>query len=383
MDDGRDTIVIIENNAHKHHGHYSKNFAELADGFVELGCAVEILTSFGWVGDEGQHGFRIHRYSILGRLGSILVSALDQISAVVDKSPLRKLGPHLFRIRLVAITAIPIFEMRWLCRREGLEPLGIIVLSIRFSIRTLERLAREENWIVYPLTNGAKSSSTRLSPGKRITIAGAAASGPNFYPDYPHVELNFSVGRTVDADGATLRSQLGIAPATRVLLMVGAGHWWQSARPVIEAVRERPNLQLVIVGDLAKELSEERPEAWALPPIAIPRYIPIAELDEYYAAADLIAISVREHFPHDSGVLLDAASHGIPAIVSRPSTPAMTVEKFGAGETFDAGSPESFLAALDRLDFERAADGITALAGHFSARNVAATYLDTLRDGSS
>lgn len=381
--ESRDTILIVENNAHLHHGHYSKNFAELADGFVELGCEVEILTAFGWVGDEEHHGFRVHRYTLLGRLVSHLVFFLDWLNGIIDETRLRRLEPHLYRLRLVTITTISIFEVRWLCRRRHLDPLGILVLSIRFSIRTLERLARDENWIVYPLSSSAKWNAPRSSPDKRIMIAGASDAGPDFFPNFPYVKLNFSVGREVGGDGPALRAQLGIAPTARVLLMVGAGHWWQSARPVIDAARERSDLQLVIVGDLAKELEGERLDAWATPPIAIPRYVPIAELDGYYAAADLIAISVRERFPHDSGVLLDAASHGVPVIVSRPSTPATTVERFGAGETFDAGSSASFLSALDRHDLERAADGIAALANHFSARNVAAAYLDAIRGAAS
>lgn len=375
----RDTIIIIENNAHERSGHYSKNFAELADGFVEIGCNVEILTSFGWVGDESEHGFRIHRYTAVGRAISILIIAVEAIREVVEKGPLRKLGPHLYRLTLVASTALSLVELRRLCRQEQLDPIGIIVLSIRFSIRTLERLARDETWVVYRLGGTKDPTTPQSSPEKRIMIAGASAPRPDHYPGFLHVELNFSVGRRVDADGTALRRVLGIASTARVVLMVGAGHHWQLARPVIEAVRDRPDLQLVIVGGLAGELAGERVGDWPTPPIAVPGHLPIDELDRYYDAADLVAISVLEDFPHDSGVLLDAASHGVPVIVSRPSTPANTVERFGAGETFDAGSPASFLAALDRLDVTHSTDGIMHLADHYAARNVALAYLDAIR----
>ena len=279
---------------------------------------------------------------------------------------------------MMAITWISVIEARRLIRRENLEPLGIITLSIHFSLRTLEPLIKDETWIVYALSSATAVRPTKPLTKGRILLARAARLEPERPGDFPVVELNFSVGRPVNTEGSSLRSELKIPPAKRMLLMVGAGHIWQTPHIAFEALRDRDDVQLVIVGAIANELEADAATAWATPPIVVNGHLPIEELDRYYAAADVVVIAVREGFPHDSGVLFDAASHGVPVIVAGASTPATTVAKFEAGECFEAGSASSLLAALDRLDPSRAAIGSRSLADHYSARNVAAAYLSVL-----
>jgi hypothetical protein len=247
-------IVILEDRAHWRLGHFSKNFAELADGFVELGCRTEVLTSLGWAGDMKGHGFGLHRYSGVGRLTTRLLPALKGLTTAINHSPLRRMGPFLFRVQLMLTTWTSVRETRRLLRREHLVPTGIIVLSIAFSLRTLEHLARDERWIVYPLSTYVPSRREVARSTKNITVARASTQPTPLADIYPILTVNFSVGRQVRHRAGLLRDRLGIDPSTTMLLMVGAGHIWQDPATVIDAVRTRDDLQLVVVGGMADEL---------------------------------------------------------------------------------------------------------------------------------
>ena len=69
-------IVIVEPSAHRHFGHYAKTFAEFADGFVDIGCRVSVLTSRGWIDDYPGRRFDLHRFGIVGTVTSGLAGGI-------------------------------------------------------------------------------------------------------------------------------------------------------------------------------------------------------------------------------------------------------------------------------------------------------------------
>src|SRR5260221_9813922 len=66
---GARTVLIVEDHAHWPEGHFPVRFAQLAEGYVEAGYRVEVLTSQGWSGapEHRDPSFRIHRFGWTAR----------------------------------------------------------------------------------------------------------------------------------------------------------------------------------------------------------------------------------------------------------------------------------------------------------------------------
>ena len=65
----RGACLVVEDRAHRPLGHFPTRFAELAEGFAENGCIVEVLTSQGWLHDgERPVPFVVSRYGRFNRL---------------------------------------------------------------------------------------------------------------------------------------------------------------------------------------------------------------------------------------------------------------------------------------------------------------------------
>ena len=327
----RKVVVLVEDHAHVLRGHFPKTFAEIAEGLLEIGCRVEVLTSMGWALDNPDRRFGLHRY---GPLASVLFRSSGYVGALTKRLDRhgrwgRRLGATTYRIGLSLRTLAAVVACRSLDRRFHLEPVGVVLNSKVGSVPVLERCARRYPWIVrkdvqsMPPSDG---SPPRLHP--RVALA---ITDPGWGPTWsglPVVEIGHAVAPGL---GLPLRQRL-----------------------------DRSD------GD------------WRRPPITYPGYRSLEEMDDLFAAADLVVVSMGAGFPSDSAVVLDAVSHGTPVVVSAPSLPARWVEAFGAGELFDAGSAASLGAALDRIDLEACRRGALELREHRSAEAIAKRYLETL-----
>jgi glycosyltransferase involved in cell wall biosynthesis len=77
-------------------------------------------------------------------------------------------------------------------------------------------------------------------------------------------------------------------------------------------------------------------------------FIPEPEMPFYFAAADCV-ICAYQRFNASSGILLQAASHGKPAIVSREGVMQDAIEEFHFGEAVDLAQPKTLVDAVERL----------------------------------
>src|SRR5437879_1975651 len=63
------TVLIVEEYAHWLEGHFPVRFVQLAEGYVELGYRVEVLTTWGWsrAGETETVPFVVHRFGAIAR----------------------------------------------------------------------------------------------------------------------------------------------------------------------------------------------------------------------------------------------------------------------------------------------------------------------------
>jgi glycosyltransferase involved in cell wall biosynthesis len=367
------SILVVEDRAHVPAGHFPKRFAELAEGLVAAGAQVEALTSHGWVDDHSTRRFAVVSFpplaSSLATVGIRLLGISQRLSAHL---PLwRPAGRALNQSASAVATIATVLAVR--SRRRSAHVDGVIVTSWGISPRVLDLLGGDVPWLLLWFTPHDLPARPR---GRRRASVGLTMPWRPVASDddaYPTFELPITTSR--DPGTAPFRRPSG---GPRRLLVVGSGHPQQHPEVVLDAVRTDPGIQLVIAGRIADTIDVGDIGEWAHPPERHPGHLPMAGLDALFAGCDLVVLSFDPTFDRDSGVLLDAASHARPVIVSSPSAPARLVEAFGAGELFDAGSSTSLLAALARLDLDAASRGAAALAVDRDAGHVARRYLDAL-----
>ena len=373
----RKTVVLVEDQAHVLHGHFPKLFAEVAEGFVDAGCEVHVLTSLGWPLDRGEHRFALHRYgtmmALLLRLSPWAVSLTrrtDRRGGLVGH-----LGRTIYRLNEMLVTVALLVSTRRLIRREGLDPVGIVVLAVMVSPRIIDRWPGPHRWLVKRYLwgmpregSGADHRSGQVGLFCPAEEVGTEVAG------YPMFRINLGVARRSSSASPGQREALGLPAQSRLALLIGSGHSRQDPTSAFDALRDRSDVTTVIIGSLANRLDDA--ERWVNPPHLVGRFMDPTEIDQYIEAADVVIVSLQPGFPHCSSVVLDAASGGTPVIVSQPSLPARWVEEFGAGEVFDSGSADSLAAAFDRLDLPAARTGMLALRDAMVGEAMARRYLE-------
>jgi glycosyltransferase involved in cell wall biosynthesis len=186
-----------------------------------------------------------------------------------------------------------------------------------------------------------------------------------------------------NVDPTTFRAELGLGPDVPLLVYVGRVDLWHKGLDMlVRGVAEAPEWSAAIVGPdfrasreplerLAKALGAERRIQFTGPRRG-------RRLDEALAAADLFAHTSRwEGLPLS---LLEALSHGVPALVSPAVESAIGVSAAGAGWVADPGRAGQvgellrMVAHLDRTSWARHADAARKLAARYNWEDVAARY---------
>jgi glycosyltransferase involved in cell wall biosynthesis len=186
-----------------------------------------------------------------------------------------------------------------------------------------------------------------------------------------------------DVDPTTFRAELGFGLEVPLLVYVGRVDLWHKGLDIlVRGIAEAPEWSAAIVGpDFrgSREPLERLAEALGARGRVLftgPRRG--RRLDEALAAADLFAHTSRwEGLPMS---LLEALSHGVPALVSPAVERAIGVSAAGAGWVADpeqvgqVGEVLRVVAHLDRTAWARHADAARNLAARYDWVEVAALY---------
>lgn len=184
------------------------------------------------------------------------------------------------------------------------------------------------------------------------------------------------------ANAAALRSTLGLAPSSRVVLFAGKLVPAKQPRELLEAflALQRPDAALVFVGD-GSEKSWLQERARAASSAAV-HFLPFAnqtEMPARFLLADIFALPSRGHF-ETWGLAVNEAMHmGVPALVTdRVGCQRDLVTDGETGWVTDAGNVAALQATLARaLDDVTTGESRERLRTSVTARISGYTYAQT------
>jgi glycosyltransferase involved in cell wall biosynthesis len=373
-------VLVVEDRAHWPYGHFPDRFAELAEGFVGLGCSVEVLTSHGWLADRSAPvPFVVRRMGWLRRVQWNLGNALR------DTHRLR-------RVARVLRTNAQVRAARARCRRAGLPRPDVIVVSWDHDPRIGSIAAGSGRWLFYQFEDPRGTLPTVTKRAARAEARRRRADGVARIAT-PSGEATEAWRAALAAlDPVTLRiagtrprarvpdarARLGLRDRHNVALLFGSNHDGKDVDVVARVFAELADWQLMVVGDGARDFRQRSgpaPDA-----IVIGGYVDEAMRAVAYSAADLVVASFRRGFRRDSGVVMDAVSWGVPVVCSDGSPPADAVREYRLGLVFEPGDPDALERAVRRVsrtidpgDLDRARDEL-------SNSSVAARMLEALSE---
>ncbi len=386
------SIVIVEDRAQMPLGHFPNLFADLADGFVELGLDVDVLTRRGWA-FEGSRA-RSWALHLAGPFADRLLGLARRAMATSGYFAGRSDRPPGLTTRAGAAlrTIVLIVSARRLARSRPGEPAPIVVVAMDFLPALLSILGGGDRWLIWQYSPDIWFSRTAHvveqirrafgRPARHVWLAvhddAWADTVAERLPDVEVVSIPLVASRRPVLDRIAARHALGLDADTRVALLFAAGHPGQSPEVVVEAFRDRPDWQLVIGGEVCRRLDAATLADWRTPPLMFGGFVEESLRERLFASADVAVLSFVPSYRLSSGTVMDAASYALPILVSTGSLAADLVERTGAGELFEAESARSLLDALDRLDPQLAAQGSERLGAMSSAEAVCRANLATL-----
>jgi hypothetical protein len=386
------SIVIVEDRAEMPLGHFPNEFAILADGFIELGLDVDVLTRRGWA-LEGSRA-RSWNLHLAGPLADRLLGVARRAMAKSVYFAGRSERPLGIRARFGAVlrTIVLIFSARRLARSGSGEPAPIVVVAMDFIPALLLIFGGRDRWLIWQFTpdvwlsrfarivEGTRRAFRR--PARHVVLAAHNDAWldavAELLPGFEVVSIPLLASRTLESDRDSSRAALGLDADAKVAVLFAAGHPGQAPQPVVDAFRQRPDWQLVIGGQVCTRIDSSSLADWETPPLMFAGFIEEAVRDRLFASADLAVVSHVAHLQITSGTVMDAASHRKPILVSSGSLAAGLVERTGAGELFEAESSQSLLEALDRIDLDLAGEGSERLRVMFSPATVCGAHLAAL-----
>lgn len=375
-------------------GHFPGEFAELADGFVAMGLDVDVLTRRGWAleGSRPRH-WRLH---VAGPLADRLLGVARRAMATSGYFA----GRSESGIGLRASFGIMLRSVVLIISARRIAGSGsgsggrsaIVVVGMDFMPALLSLFGGGDRWLIWQFTPEIRSSWSAAGiewarrvlrrPPRHFVLAvhderwiGTVADQ---LPGYRVVSIPLIGTRRVRTDREVARGELGLETGTKVAVMFGSGHPEQAPQIVIDAFRRRPDWQLLIGGEVCTRLDRDELAQWQTPPLLFEGFVEESIREKLFGAADLAVTSFVAEYRLRSGTVMDAASHGLPVLVSAGSLAADLVRETGAGELFEPESSQSLLEALDRIDLDRSREGSERLRELCSAAAVCRAHLDAL-----
>jgi glycosyltransferase involved in cell wall biosynthesis len=371
-------VLVVEDRAHQPTGHFPTRFAELAEGFAENGCVVEVLTSLGWLYDgERPVPFVVNRY---GPFNALLYRAAESFR---ETRGLHRIAGVLRALALAR-------AVRSRCRKAGDPMPDVMVVSNRIDPIVAAALAGKGRWLFYESSSPSRvqrsfsGKAERAQRRRRRAGGGARIATPNdesreawreIVPYLAPVTLPIAGSRTRER-APDARPRLGLTAGDKVALVFGTNQGDKDLDLVARVFAELGDWQLVLGGRVGEGY---RQRTGARDAIVIGGFVDDEMRAVLYSAADLVVLSFHPTFQRNSGVLMDALSWGVPVVCSDGSIAADVVREYGLGVVFESGNPDSLERAIkiapariEPADLERARSEL-------SNRAVAARFLDALQ----
>lgn len=266
----------------------------------------------------------------------------------------------------------------WIGRRSGAP-----VIAVVHNARPHERLPLSDRLGRYFLS-GCDGVLT-LSEGVADDVRTLGFQGPVQVTPHPSYDPPPALPPVRSA-----RAELGLPEAGPVLLFFGLVRPYKGLDVLIEAmpaiVSTHPGTTLMVAGEWYGDAmpARRRIEALGLADrVRIDdRYIPDDELPVLFGAADLVVQPYRS--ATQSGVLLMAASFGVPGVVTDVGDLAAPMRAHGAGVVVPPNDPEALAAgvceALEPARHARLSEGAVALAAARGWDGFAAAVENLLTD---
>lgn len=342
------SVILCEDMAHITSGHYAVRFAELAQGFLDLGCNVHLLTSIGWAHADSFifDPDKVHSYTKLGKFlfrfsqnhptwwpfsGTIRNFLLANEARCVAK----KIGRNRSTI---------------ICISGGMEPLALMVgggkndwIIHRFDSKP-RRMSGILRSVVYSIKR-MKNIKCLVVVSDKITLRAWHAARPEQMTAVVTLAGTTKVSKT---DGA--RTKLEMAEGSSNALLFGDGHNQKLPLTAVEAFSQRPNWNLYIVGKIANVVLDKYSQK-KLPSnvICVPGAVSNIDRHLWHSAADVAVLSFERNYHRNSGTLMDAVSYGCRVVVSDESAAAYITRKYQLGTIFPPGDVDGLINALDNL----------------------------------
>ncbi len=202
----------------------------------------------------------------------------------------------------------------------------------------------------------------------RVAVIPNAADHTRFSPPTP-------------AERDRARAELGAAPTSDVLVVLGALAEEKQVGDVIDAVADRPSTIVLIAGDgpQRKQL-QDHADRLRRPDGADIRFVGvIADPVPLLAAADLMVLASRTE--GQPGVLIEAAMMGVPAAASDVGGVSSVVVHGTSGMLFPSGDIAALRSAVDHVARDRGVMGAAAREhglAHFTLASVSDQFLALL-----
>lgn len=377
-------MIVVEDRAHVLEGHFPNRFAELADGFVEAGVHVEVLTSLGWaLADDTCPSWKQWRY---GPAASRLFRFSEKLGS--------QASPYLSSLSRALRAWVLVHQASRIARACPTQPAAVVVVSYKVSIAMMALLAGRRPFLVhqfgphasFPLiVRAAQRVRDFLGMSKPALILAVpdGSWAPGVRKSLPSIAIEHlplagirPIRRGSRKEDA--RRILGIDADQSVALLFGSGHREQDPTTVLEALKARPDWQLIVAGSVARHLRQHDIEKWRVRPLVIEGFVEASVRDCFYRAADVVLLSFRPNHGRNSGTLMDAISYGRPVIVSDRSSASDLVRQWGLGRVFSCGSPAKLSEALDELDIDACRLRVLAAQPHMSNAAVANRHLESI-----
>jgi glycosyltransferase involved in cell wall biosynthesis len=391
-------VLVVEDLAHVAHGHFPVRFAELAEAFVANECAVEILTSAGWIGAHGPVArLPMHRFGGPSRaLERVSRWLWEPFSTRPSRSRRRRAATVVRTIAVAAATrrrraqlarSGPV-DVVWVC--DGLDsqlfaaivgPGRWLVDVFRAPTTGTSRLAR---W--YSSIAGAtarRAEVRRRRHGGHLVVAAPnpqlRAEWRAFLPGIDVVEATFVGCRECEPMPGARARIAASGDQILVALLFGSASAEHDVDVVLRAFHDLLDWQLAVCGEVAEQFDDGDLGRWrGPPPIVYDGYVNAETRDLVYAAADLVVLSFVPGVMASSGRLMDAIAWGVPVVCSTQSAVADIVAEYRLGVLFEPGDAAALVRAVRAAPASLAPADLARARERFSNVAIAARQLAAL-----
>ncbi|GAA3225129.1 glycosyltransferase family 1 protein [Nonomuraea helvata] len=340
-------LLLVERNAHRVAGHHHAALIALARQARAEGRQVVVAAPGGITADTGQAVEAAGAVIVTGAGGEpvgavllgagLLLSGLSHVAVRLTASrrwprPIRRWPHQLMLASRCLAEAAALRAGAGACVRA--RPVAL-VLTAAEGLHTLTgalsgvahlRFVHEVDTTEDGLLRLLGAAARRHSPAV-IALCPTASVQAEIRARFPYLDTRIVAFALADPDAyicdaerAAARSQLGVADGERVLCLVG-GWWAHKDIATVEralTLATRP-LHLLAAGSPMNTTVLQRINA--LPHVMLHvqhRELPAAHLRAVYAASDAAIVARTPTAGKESGLVADAANHGVALLVSTP-----------------------------------------------------------------